>query len=309
MRRTRMFACIVLGSCLLFCSPDTFGEDYSPYTPEQLSETYRSLPIQDRKELDRLSSERRKNELTEKRRVLGILERSGHPPFKMDQLLRDAYEYHEYHEYHEDWENRDRENRDRETCIALFNKYIEKEPKSQFLPDIYELIGGHYGSTISTRHGEKSDRENEKSDREKRDKYFMMAHQIWGETYSLNNQIVWGNLACAEGSSREVRRTYYDWLLLLRKADSPKICYPYAGLERCYRGGSFEYTDDEVLVRFKWLKENIDFWIQVAEKYFLNSSTPEDLKFWATEYPNTKLGERAAETIKGAGNHETEKTE
>ena len=291
LRRTRMFACIVLGSCLLFCSPDTFGEDYSPYTSEQLSETYRSLPIQDRKELDRLSSERRKNELTEKRRVLGILERSGHPPFKMDQLLRDAYEYYL------EWEGRDRE-----TSIALFNKYIEKEPQSPFLPDIYAIIGYLYGQSANTRRGEKSDRE-------QGNHYLKMAHEIWGERYSSSSLAAWANLACAEGSSQEERRKYYNWLLMLGKSGSAKNCYPYAELGMCYAGKSLELTEDDVRVRVKWLDENIDRIIQGAESYFLNSSTPEDLEVWAAQYPHTTLGQRAAELTRNVSNDQTEKVE
>jgi len=178
--------------------------------------------------------------------------------------------------------------RPRDEVISLFEQYLNKEPNSVFLPEIYFRIGALYSIHRRINLGEEKDGELQK-------RYYEKAHELYGDTFSYLNNTAWASLANAPYSTLGSRKKYYDWLLKLQKGISADVIYPVREIQGTFNGRLPVMDANERVLFADGLKHNIAQFVKVAEENILwrTSYKYDDLVDLAASYPNTELGKQA----------------
>ena len=303
---TRVLAALVVAFAFVCPVADTAGaqeghseeslEDF--YSEAELEAVYRSLPERQRKLLDeyatakqrrrylaalrRIQDEKRSDAELD-RRIAEAKARAAKPEpparYEMDPMLRKAYEYWA------DWKNRHRD-----VSIRLFQDYIDKNPESPFLTDIYFNIGALYSIHINRRF-------NEKKDMDLAMEYYRKAHKGYGRKWAPRNSSAWAGLAYDSRDMTKVRE-YYDWLRYLEKDGTIDDIYPFNGIGQCTEWRPPERSKEEKLVCLGNMKETIAGAINIAERNMFAMASPVDLAVFVSDYPVTQLAKQSKYALK-----------
>jgi tetratricopeptide (TPR) repeat protein len=178
-------------------------------------------------------------------------------------------------------------------AIQLFEKYIEKNPDSPFLAEIYFRIGALYSIHIRKNLGEQKNMDLQK-------KYYEKAHKLYGDKFSYLNDTAWASLVNMTSSSLEERKKYYDWLLKFKKEIKPDDIYPIREIEQTFNGRQPKLSSREITTISKGLKANLAHFIDSTEKNILwrTGGNYKDLADLASSYPDTNLGKNAKIRLK-----------
>jgi len=177
--------------------------------------------------------------------------------------------------------------RDRDETVRLFRQYIEEDPESSFLPEVYFRLGTLYSTNRNQELGETRDRQLAAD-------YFRKAHEAYGRKFSYEHNAAWGSLV---NYSRDVEkmREYYDWLLSLEVEGTVEDIHRVQGIGHAVNGHFPEMPPDVLAKELAALKEeNLPKIINTTERNIFAVATIEELRGLAAAYPTTELGHQAA---------------
>jgi hypothetical protein len=175
--------------------------------------------------------------------------------------------------------------RDRDKAERLLLKYIENNPKTPFLPELYFYLGELYTNTISS--------QGEKSDLPKAKGYYAKAHAIFGDKYCTANDCAWSYLVGNRDASLAAKREYYDWRLKTKELKEEDI-WPYRSAEICMLYGKpLEMSEaDKAQAAENW-KQNSKMCIEGVERTLFMFADVHASEVYAKEYPDTELGRQS----------------
>ncbi len=195
-------------------------------------------------------------------------------------LLREAWlQYQDY------------ENRDREQVVSLFEKYIEEDPCSVFLAEIYYRLGSLYSNNANHKRGETLDRE-------KANVHFKKAHELYGKKYSVEADAAWSFLAFAPGEPTSSRKAYYEWHRNLFDKGTSEDIYPIRGialyvLYNC----TPELDPNEKKGQYRSYKKNFPIQNISIERALFQYASYIDLLDFVRSYPGTELAKHCREQL------------
>lgn len=223
----------------------------------------------------RIRAEKRKIEQAKKRAEI------ARNSYELDPLLKQAYEAYA------------KEDVPRKKIIALFEKYIDKDPGNPFLAEIYFRIGALYSIHRREQLGEEKDWKLQK-------KYYEKAHKLYGEKFCYLNNTAWASLANHSYSTLEFRKEYYDWLLRLKNSMDPNDIYPIREIGQTLNGRPPDLSQEEIQLIASSRQQNLIAFIDTGEKNIMwrTAGNRADLSDLATSYPDTGLGQKADERLK-----------
>ena len=201
-----------------------------------------------------------------------------HELYEADPLLVEAFEI--YNDV----------DRPRDDAIDLFEKYIEQNPQSPFVAEVYFRIGALYSIPR---------RSDEPLRVDQQIKYYEEAHKRWGEAFSYLNQTAWATLANRSNTLGD-RKAYYDWLISFEDEANPDRVYVTREIEQVFNGRQPEITEDEkARVITAWTKTNLAGIVYTSEQNILYwaRNNYDYLVDLASTYPNRRLGKEAKKRL------------
>lgn len=202
----------------------------------------------------------------------------GQPdPYVLDPLLQKAHQAY-----------MDRE-QPAANAIRLFEEYAERNPNSEFLPEVYFRI-----AALLTMHA----RDGDPSDRKKAIECFRKAHVLYGTRFDTHHTCAWGSFANMSGSLAE-QRLYYDWLRSLMASNTTDDIHPIRHMFATLNGRQARLTQEELAGTHKWMKRCVAENVSVAGMNMVSTASKDcnDLAELAVDYAGTSLGEAAVEKL------------
>lgn len=291
----RLWFCVPL-AMLAIASQMSAAETGTPGEPSQadLEAIYKAVPPEDRAVIDTWPPEQKAQYLRQRARAAQLRavtaplpppdKRTGPGPeqvapelYVLDPLLREAFEAYVD------------ENRPSVEAIRLFEEFAQRNPGSEFLPEVYFRIGALY--SIHRRAGEPSNREKEIE-------FFRKAHALYGNRFEPLHSCAWASLANLSRSLAEQRR-YYDWLLRLQATGALDDIHPVRQIEQTRNGRPPRMAKEDIGQRYDAMKRIVPVEVDTAEKNILAqaSQTYASLAELAAAYPSTRLGVAASERL------------
>ena len=295
-RRFPLIACVAI---ILLCGyvPSSAADTSAAEpTEKEISAAYESLSAKDRQTVDEFSADERRVVLRSRAIQARLDVESGRATQKgllkpgdrihtslpltyvVDPLLKQAFDAYLD------------ESVPSEEAIRLFTLYIEKNPKSEFLPEVYFRIGAAYSM---------HSRPSKKVRLDLAWKYFGKAHELYGSKFSYAHITAWASLANRAKAPLEFRMKYYEWLLQLAEEASVENMYPYRQIEQTFNGRSPKIGQDEMKYILSGMRRNLPNFIKSAEKTIIwrVSKKPYLLSVLSSRYPNSKLGNMARQKL------------
>ncbi len=201
-------------------------------------------------------------------------------PYQIDPLLKKAWLKYK------DWDNRDREH-----VVELFYEYIEKNPNSVFLAEVYYRLGSMYSNNRNHKRGETGDEALMK-------KYFGKALELYGDLFTAQSDAARSFLV---DNSLEARKVYYEYLLDFYSNGGPKDIYPIRSIALCTEGYHPELDFEQRADFYRRTKPTFPARIANYEDHILERVSDIDLVNLAESYPVTELGRQAQHRLDGIG--------
>ena len=193
--------------------------------------------------------------------------------YKMDPALAEAFREHLS------------DTRDRDKAERMLLEYIQGNPESPFIPEVYFHLGAMYTCNRAV--------PKEKRDRRKADAYFAQSHKLFGDKFGTAHDCAWSYLVMKRAVPLVQKREYYDWVRRSRELGADAI-WPYREIQICMiYGKPPELSDAEKAERARNWQRGSEQFITACERTLMMYADPHALAVYARDYPGTELGRRA----------------
>ncbi len=185
-------------------------------------------------------------------------------------------------------EYRDWNNRNREEVAKLFQQYIDKDPNSIFMPEIYYRLGSMYSNNRNPEKGETLDID-------LRNKYWKRASALYGGLFSIESMAIGSFIS---DDSLQSRKLYYEHLTDFIDNGGPEDIFPIQNIGLCVEGYSPELNIEQRKDLYKRIKPTIPSLINEWEKLMFRKASYIDLLDIAYSYSGSELEKQARERLK-----------
>lgn len=177
------------------------------------------------------------------------------------------------------------DHRDRNEVEQKLVGYIEKNPDSVFIPELYFRLGAMYSHNALP--------PNEGLDRKKATRYFEKAHDLFDGKYSVASDCAWAYLVMRRDVPVAQKREYYDWLRKTKEL-TPEDIWPYRDVEKCMiYGDSPELSQAELAKEADDWQQRSKVFVAACERTLIMYADLAALGVYAAGYPETELGKQA----------------
>ena len=257
----------------MLCVSSSTAQTTQHHTPEEEEEMDARIRDEMKAKDDRMRERAMQRRLEEQREAENRRAQREADKYKVDPVLAEIMR------------ERLSDTRDRDRVERNLLEYIENNPDSVFMAELYFHLGAVYSHNALF--------PKEKLDRKKATMYFEKAHELFEGKYCVASDCAWAYLVLRRDVPVAAKREYYDWVRETKKL-TPEDIWPYRNIEKCMIYGKWpELSQAERAKEAEDWHQCSGVVVTACERTLMMYADLPTLGVYAAEYPETELGRQA----------------